>query len=340
MKKIFTFILITLISFNVYAADNLDAANKAYGNSNFKEAFRIYKLQAQKNNPIAQYMLGKMYLNGDFVKRDYATAVFYYRMAANNKVFEAMKEIAPILYYGVGVDKNIEEGIKWFAEAAKYNDAFSQYKLGEIYFNGFNGVQANKEEGLKLYKQSAEQNFVLALHDLGLIYASGSYVEKDNNEAFKYFKRAAELKYKESQFVVGKLYAEGLGTIQSKTEAFKWIKLAAEQGYSDAQYEVGFMYEEGLGTDKDLSNAAYWYKQAAEQGQNKAFNNLGRMYMQGQGVVQDFVKAHMWFNLSASKGTEVGIKNRDMLAKSLTQQQLTEAQKLASDCEARKYKGC
>jgi hypothetical protein len=100
------------------------------------------------------------------------------------------------------------------------------------------------------------------------------------------------------------------------------------------------MFENGNGIDKDLSRAAYWYKKAAEQGQERAFNQLGRMYMNGQGVVQDYIKSHMWFNLCASKGSDVGIKNRDMLAKYLTSQQLTEAQKLASECEAKKYKGC
>jgi TPR repeat protein len=64
------------------------------------------------------------------------------------------------------------------------------------------------------------------------------------------------------------------------------------------------------------------------------------MYYNGQGVVQDYTRAHMWFNLAAVKGYSVGVKNRDMIAKQMTQQQIAEAQKLARECQARNFKNC
>ena len=64
------------------------------------------------------------------------------------------------------------------------------------------------------------------------------------------------------------------------------------------------------------------------------------MYGTGQGVLQDNVYAHMWWNIAASNGDDGAMKNRDIVAKRLTTEQLAEAQKLARECVRKKYKGC
>ena len=60
----------------------------------------------------------------------------------------------------------------------------------------------------------------------------------------------------------------------------------------------------------------------------------------GQGVPMDDVRAHMWFNLAAAKGDADAVKNRDIAASKMTQQQMAEALKLARECQARDFKGC
>ena len=79
---------------------------------------------------------------------------------------------------------------------------------------------------------------------------------------------------------------------------------------------------------------------AAAQGNTSAQNNLGVKYVNGQGVAQDYVRAHMWQNLASISGEKLPISNRDATAKSLTPQQLAEAQKLARECQARNFKNC
>jgi TPR repeat protein len=64
------------------------------------------------------------------------------------------------------------------------------------------------------------------------------------------------------------------------------------------------------------------------------------MYNNGQGVLQDYTKAHALFNLAAIKGSANAAKNRDIVAKLMTPQQIADAQKLARDCLARNFKGC
>jgi TPR repeat protein len=75
----------------------------------------------------------------------------------------------------------------------------------------------------------------------------------------------------------------------------------------------------------------HWYRKSAEQDHAIAQNNLGAMYEKGQGVPQDYVHAHKWWNLAAAKGHKASRKNRDIIAKQMTPQQIAEAQRLARD---------
>jgi len=90
----------------------------------------------------------------------------------------------------------------------------------------------------------------------------------------------------------------------------------------------------------DYRTALPEWRPLAEQGQAIAQGNLGLMYGKGQGVAQNDVYAYMWFNIAASLGNEDAAKNRDLIAKEMTPSQIAEAQKLASECVKKKYKGC
>ena len=135
-------------------------------------------------------------------------------------------------------------------------------------------------------------------------------------------------------------YSNGQGVAQSYAEAVKWYRLAAQQGDASAQYNLGVMYDNGRGVAQSYAEAVKWYRLAAQQGHALAQSNLGAMYDNGQGVVQDYVKAHSWFNLGAVNGNTNAVKNRDIVARRMTPQQIADAQKLARDCQARQFKGC
>ena len=113
--------------------------------------------------------------------------------------------------------------------------------------------------------------------------------------------------------------------------AFKLYGKLAEQGNADAQYRLGRMYDEGIGVSQDYKQAVLWFAKAAEQGDTKAQNCLGLMYTEGEGVLQDYIKAHMWQNIASASGEEDARTNRDKVAGMMTQEQIAEAQELASE---------
>ena len=123
-------------------------------------------------------------------------------------------------------------------------------------------------------------------------------------------------------------------------QALKMFRQLATKGNAVAQFNLGLMYANGRGVSQDDEEAVRWYRLAAAQGYARAQYNLGTMYASGQGVTQDYASAHMWYNLAGSAGDAEGAKNRDLIAKIMTPQQIEKAQDMARACQARNFKGC
>lgn len=119
-----------------------------------------------------------------------------------------------------------------------------------------------------------------------------------------------------------------------------WIKQSATQGLADAQLNLGDLYSSGLGVDKDYKESARWYRSAAEQSDAVAQLLLALMYEQCKGVEQNYELAYMWFALSAAQDNKESAENLVLYETQLSSQQVTNAKRLANECQSRDYKNC
>jgi TPR repeat protein len=158
-----------------------------------------------------------------------------------------------------------------------------------------------------------------------------AYERGDFATAERLFRPLAEHGNAIAQYTLGVMYYKGEGVHQSYPDAVFWYRHAAWQGDASAQLELGVMCYKGQGTLQNYAEALTWFRKAADQGNAHAQFNLGAMYANGQGVPQDYVSAHMWFNLSAAQGEKNADKQRDLVAKRMTEAQIAEAQKLARE---------
>ena len=119
------------------------------------------------------------------------------------------------------------------------------------------------------------------------------------------------------------------------------VLVLVEQGHAWAQYELGLMHANGYGAPKDDAEAVKWYTKAAEQDYHAAQYNLCMMYAAGTGVPEDYVQAYKWLVL-ASVGTpdaknldrvkwKIAKRLRERLQGNMTEEQLAEANRLASE---------
>jgi TPR repeat protein len=169
-----------------------------------------------------------------------------------------------------------------------------------------------------------------------------TYQRGDYETAIQRLRPLAEQGDARAQSLLGLMYSYGRGVRQHDGEAVKWFGHAADQGDAAAQFNLGNMYAEGRGVAKNDAEAARWYRLAADRGYAQAQYNLGLAYAKGEGVGHDNVSAHMWLNLAAAhfspaqaRQHEQAIRNRNLVASKMTQDEIAAAHKRAQEWNAR-----
>lgn len=142
---------------------------------------------------------------------------------------------------------------------------------------------------------------------------------------------AAQSGSSDAQFALGNRYLYGEGVIADNFEAARWFTSAAEQGNNNAQYNLAVMYLQGTGVIADNKTAIEWFRRAAEQGDPPAQFTLATLYVNGRLLPADPVQAHLWFALAAASGHKAAAANLVLYQEMLSDDQITEAQRLANE---------
>ena len=96
------------------------------------EARRIFEQDA-----FNQVILGVMYENGKGVPQDYAEAVRWYRLAAEQGNALGQGKLGNMYFGGLGVPQDYVEAVKWYRLVAEQGNADAQFTLGLMYENGW-----------------------------------------------------------------------------------------------------------------------------------------------------------------------------------------------------------
>jgi hypothetical protein len=121
-------------------------------------------------------------------------------------------------------------------------DAWTQNNLGDIYYYGY-GVTKNYQTGVKWYQKAAEQGSALAQCNLGFMYANGYGVTKNYAKAVEWYRKAAEQRNADGQNSLGILYENGFGVAKDLQLAKEWYSRAVEQGHYGAQLKLKSLLE-------------------------------------------------------------------------------------------------
>ncbi len=196
--------------------------------------------------------------------------------------------------------KESDSDLQNLIQKAEAGQADIQYGLCNVYANG-QGVERNIQEGLKWCERAAAQNHVQALNNLGDIYREGKIVPADLSKANEYYLKSAELEDAYGQLQIGYSYHVGSGLEKNINKALGWLQKSANQNNDLAQRYLGKVYADGDGVPANYDLAFKWFSKAAEAGNADAQNDLGLLYQDGQGVPQNYLKAKEWFQKSANQ---------------------------------------
>lgn len=305
----------------ILAKNNLEAKQ-------YELAFNKFKNLAESNNAEAQYMLGKMYLNGSSPEQDKngELGIYWIEKAARQGYSDAelqlgiklhgdylMSQIQAILKNG---EKNQGENkaIPWLQKAVQKGNGEALGLLADIYLSG-DGTKKDVIKAVDYYKKAIEKGNTKAYVSLAEIYTEGADgIAKDLNKATEYYQLAAINGDDKALYILAKAAYE-------EQNYDKALKLLENTENADGQFLLGEMYRQGLGVEKNQYLAAEWYEKAAEQRKEDAYFYVGYAYQNGYlGKRYEYInskivnyynynKAIEWYEKAAKNGSVAAQNN-------------------------------
>lgn len=223
------------------SAPALEQGLEAYERGDYRTAREDLMPLAEKGIAMAQNTIGKMYMQGQEVPKDYRKALLLFRKAAQQKLPNAQNNLGVMYAGGYGVPQDFKQAIEWF-------------------------------------KKAADQDYVIAMNNLADLYEGGVGISKDPIAAEKWRNRAQGRAQTSSRDEVAvelggsEDYKKGLDLYYDgrMREAFCPLLSAAKKGHPEAQLKLESMYRHGQGGNKDERKAQYWARQAATRLQELA----------------------------------------------------------------------
>ena len=163
LRKIVVFLIITCTSLGMWGQTML-----------WKKIvpWEILKNEAIKGDKDAQYLVGKIYLEGSDVYFTNSPGIL-----------------------DTTIHLNAEQAVYWLRKSAEQGVAEAEFELGNCYSLG-EGVSENNKQALYWFRRAAAQEHSLAQANLGVYYQEGYGVEKDGNTALYWYEKAAKNKDK------------------------------------------------------------------------------------------------------------------------------------------------
>lgn len=277
----------------------------------FDEQLRLLQDWArQKNDPHAQYLLGRRYLTGEGVKPDLAEALRWFKKAAKANDADALFQLGVLFHF-----RWYESGYRRVQDAAR--DAAENYRAAgarghiEALANyasclsaGF-GVRQDVEAAIRTYEQclqidpehSRTHSNLGQLYNQKLLQAGNAVGTADWREKMlSHYEASARQEVSYASILLGDLYYEGRLVQQDYAKAYQYFEQATTVPTSKgaAHHRLGLMHENGHGVPVTPAEAAYHYRLAALEGNVLSLRRLVNFYVSGIGVSRDFDRALYW----------------------------------------------
>ncbi len=261
--------------------------------------------KAKSGDAEAMYKLGFKFYRGEYIKKDYKKAVFWFAKAVEKKHANACIQLGYCYYNGYGVKKDANL-------SRAYYDLERCYRKGnepsDEILSIIGGKQTKPDKKmLKELTAKAKRGDAKAQYGLAKKYHQGIGVEKDEKKALYWYEKYAEAGGANAQYNLGSHYF----TAKEYSKSFYWYQKAADNGDAAAQRKIGKCYECGWGVKADLDKAVLWYEKAGEKGNLDAQIDVAEVYYREK---KDAKKAIYWFEKAAEQNY---VKAQLILARAL-----------------------
>ena len=195
--KLFCALLAMLTTVQICQAEPIRSADiaelndgiLAFATHEHTEAIRLLRPLAENGQPLAQLLLGRIYVHSNSVTRDCGS------------------------------------GVSWLIRASDLGNAEAAFELADLYKRG-HCVAPNESIALNWYIKAAEEGYPAAPNAVAEIYLGSDKLAPDYPASLRWFLRAVRLFDKSACFHIGTIYAQGRGVPTDYKEAYKWFELS------------------------------------------------------------------------------------------------------------------
>lgn len=324
MRRVFLF-LVWLAVVGPAVADPRDDLVAAFGRGDRETALRTARPLAERDDVLAQYLLGKLLREDAGTRQE---AAVWLRKAAEKGHVAAQGELGYLLAFDL---RKLAEGRTWIERAVQANNPPSFRDLGWIQENEGRG-EAGLKDAAESYRRGAELNDRNAkllyanalLHGRGVgrdpaaaaalyctvgtvpgdlqcakLLLKGSVPGRGPAEGIALLRRLSERGSADARVVLAEYLLDAPPGTRDIEEAVRLLHLAADQGHADALFDLGWLASRGIGGPKDLRAAFDWYGKAAAAGQIYAYGRMGMLAAAGLDGKPDPAEALRLFRLGA-----------------------------------------
>lgn len=146
-----------------------DGVNKLLSGGDIKGAVAVLESPALGGDARASFLLADIYMNAK-EHQDYALARKWLGVSAAQGERDALYQMGVMYERGLGVDRDLNEAVRWFRLAADQRDAQAQLNLGILHDPRANGVAKNPEAAAQWFMLSANNGNARAKHILENFY--------------------------------------------------------------------------------------------------------------------------------------------------------------------------
>lgn len=257
-----------------------------------EEALHWFKRAADLGNVDALYEIGDLHFRATIEGHTYKTAYAYYRRAAEDDHIGAMHQLAMLLEFGHGTDKDLPAAEHWFKKAIELGSELTELNLTLLYFDHPEDFSADKvSNSIEDIKRLAKEGDIYAMYALASAYIAGEPVSKDVDKGLSIYLDLAEKDPYYAHVTLGEIYLAGESVEADYEKALDHFGKAIHAGILSAHYHLAEMHDFGLGVEQDYSKAAQYYRKSIDAKSFGGLTNLGILYRDGKGVERDYEEA-------------------------------------------------
>lgn len=242
------------------------------GEANRDKAAFWYNKAAVQGQPVAQFLLAKLYQMGHVGQApDYALAKSWYQKAESSYPKAALA----LGFVEETVNDNYQEALQNYLKNAA--DPVAAYNIGLIYEYG-KGVPFNLKEARVWFERASNQGHREAMTQL----ASLDFQDKNLAEAVQWYTRASNLNDPQAKYQLGLFYETGVGTSLDPAKAFTYYQESSGLGDEKAKFAMARMLQYGIGIEPNLEKAIELYQELANNYNVNAQYQLAMLYVKNK----------------------------------------------------------